>query len=594
MVALALSSLSQAQVAINSNGAAPDGSAMLDIVSTSRGVLIPRLTQAQRPSTPATGLLIYQTDNTPGFYYYTGSGWVMISTGAGSSQWTATGNDIYNANSGGVGIGTAGAPNASAILDLTSTSKGLLLPRVASTGDISTPAAGMIVYQTGGTAGFYCYSGSTWSQVSTTAGVTSIAFSAPLTGGTITTTGTVGIDSTSASGVKTNYRASLDTSILHNEIVSKENSLGNPASDGYVLSSTASGTRSWISAGGVGQWTSSVDDIYNNNIGSVGIGTAGAPDASAILDLSSTSKGLLLPRVPGTGSINSPTSGLLMFNSNDQTVYYFDGTAWNQFTTGLSADPSTPLSITPGTTTTIGMSQANTGNNGWLSSTDWNTFNSKLASQWSTSGTNIYFSSGTTGNVGIGTGSTVSNRLQVTHSVAGTYPVFFQNTANSNTANVLQIKGGQSAWTTPGAKLITFINGGGAEIGNVQQTSTTGITFNNTSDSTLKKNIRLTHFTLDTLLKIKIVDFNWKSDPDDGQLNTGCIAQDLYKLYPLAVSKPETSTDKWMMSREALVPLIVKSIQDQQSQIETLKTQVSTQQAQIDALLQRVQALEAK
>lgn len=38
---------------------------------------MPRLTQAQRNSilSPATGLIIYQTDNTTGFYYYTGSAW---------------------------------------------------------------------------------------------------------------------------------------------------------------------------------------------------------------------------------------------------------------------------------------------------------------------------------------------------------------------------------------------------------------------------------------------------------------------------------------------------------------------------------------
>ncbi|MBK8888612.1 MAG: hypothetical protein IPN46_19660 [Saprospiraceae bacterium] len=55
-----------------------------------------------------------------------------------------------------VGINTA-SPNASAALDVTSTNKGLLIPRVASTGDIASPTAGMMVYQTGGTAGFYFY-----------------------------------------------------------------------------------------------------------------------------------------------------------------------------------------------------------------------------------------------------------------------------------------------------------------------------------------------------------------------------------------------------------------------------------------------------
>lgn len=52
-------------------------SAALDITSTTKGLLIPRMTQAQRNaiSSPATGLQIFQTDGTAGFYYYTGSSW---------------------------------------------------------------------------------------------------------------------------------------------------------------------------------------------------------------------------------------------------------------------------------------------------------------------------------------------------------------------------------------------------------------------------------------------------------------------------------------------------------------------------------------
>ena len=67
-------------VGINDDGSTPNSSAMLDINSTTKGLLIPRLTQAQRIAivTPATGLMVFQTDNTVGFYYYTGSGWEQL------------------------------------------------------------------------------------------------------------------------------------------------------------------------------------------------------------------------------------------------------------------------------------------------------------------------------------------------------------------------------------------------------------------------------------------------------------------------------------------------------------------------------------
>ncbi len=62
----------------------------------------------------------------------------------------------------GIGITT---PDASAQLQIESTNKGLLIPRITSTGLIALPANGLIVYQTGGTAGFYYNSGTAASPV---------------------------------------------------------------------------------------------------------------------------------------------------------------------------------------------------------------------------------------------------------------------------------------------------------------------------------------------------------------------------------------------------------------------------------------------
>jgi hypothetical protein len=71
-----------AQVAINSDGAKANTSAMLEVTSTSKGMLIPRMTEAQRTaiSSPATGLLVYQTDGSSGFYFYNGADWVLLSS----------------------------------------------------------------------------------------------------------------------------------------------------------------------------------------------------------------------------------------------------------------------------------------------------------------------------------------------------------------------------------------------------------------------------------------------------------------------------------------------------------------------------------
>src|SRR5690349_2143788 len=59
----------------------PNASSLLEIKSTKKGLLISRMTKVQRDSivSPATGLLIYQTNSTPGFYYYNGTAWVAVS-----------------------------------------------------------------------------------------------------------------------------------------------------------------------------------------------------------------------------------------------------------------------------------------------------------------------------------------------------------------------------------------------------------------------------------------------------------------------------------------------------------------------------------
>jgi hypothetical protein len=72
-----------AQVAINTNGTDPDNSAMLDVKSTEKGILIPRMTTAQRTgiSSPAQGLMVYDTD-LDAFYFYDGTEWHGVDRGA--------------------------------------------------------------------------------------------------------------------------------------------------------------------------------------------------------------------------------------------------------------------------------------------------------------------------------------------------------------------------------------------------------------------------------------------------------------------------------------------------------------------------------
>ena len=61
-------------------GSPTTATAILEIASTSQGVLFPRMTQSQRLaiSSPTSGLIVYQTDSPDGLYIYKVSGWVQI------------------------------------------------------------------------------------------------------------------------------------------------------------------------------------------------------------------------------------------------------------------------------------------------------------------------------------------------------------------------------------------------------------------------------------------------------------------------------------------------------------------------------------
>ncbi|PHR98270.1 MAG: hypothetical protein COA80_05635 [Leeuwenhoekiella sp.] len=97
----------------------PDNSSILDLSSSNRGLLIPRLnlvaTSNTAPvSSPAEGLLVYNlatvNDVTPGLYYWNGSLWISAKAGSGAgsaSGWALNGNNLNGrANDGSTFLGT--------------------------------------------------------------------------------------------------------------------------------------------------------------------------------------------------------------------------------------------------------------------------------------------------------------------------------------------------------------------------------------------------------------------------------------------------------------------------------------------------------
>jgi hypothetical protein len=119
----------------------------------------------------------------------------------------------------------------------------------------------------------------------------------------------------------------------------------------------------------------------------------------------------------------------------------------------------------------------------------------------------------------------------------------------------------------------------GTEHGSIKRGGT-GVTFTESSDRRLKENIKDTHYNIQDLMKLDVVDYNFIDDASKTR-TIGFIAQDLYKVFPEAVSVggKDAKLQPWSVSYSKLTPLLVKAVQDQQKEIAALKAQLSEMNA---------------
>ena len=145
---VAFSQLAISQVGINTT--TPNISSMLDVTSTTKGVLIPRMldTQKNAIATPATGLLIFQTNGTSGFYYYNGAAWSLLGSGStetASNGLTKTVNDIQLG--GNLTANTAVTQTAAQTLSFLNNSTANTIVNLQSTGDFVVQDNGTSAFQ---------------------------------------------------------------------------------------------------------------------------------------------------------------------------------------------------------------------------------------------------------------------------------------------------------------------------------------------------------------------------------------------------------------------------------------------------------------
>ena len=258
LVLLIIGTGSLAQVGINTDSSLPHNSAMLDVKSTTHGLLIPRMPTTARNTipSPATGLLIYNS-TTNHFDFYNGSAWYQLETtfiSAVTGSISPGGGVSVNALPGTI-------PDNSAMLDVNDPSRGILIPRTTP-GSIATPATGLIIYNTSANLLNY-YDGTQW--------ITLCAIS----------TGIAGAG-------------------------------GNQDAIGLAVKTDNS-----------------------------------SPHHSAMLDVSASEKGVLIPRLT-TAQRDAilPATGLVVYNTTPNAIEFYNGTGWYRLLTNLISAPSAALHVT--------------------------------------------------------------------------------------------------------------------------------------------------------------------------------------------------------------------------------------------------------
>ena len=491
-----------------------------------------------------------------------------------------------------VGIGTA-APDASAALDIVSTTKGLLAPRMTSTQRLAivSPAVGLLVYQTDAAAGYFYNAGTptaiNWQPVlSATAAILNGTSQQPSSNFNISGTGTMA--NASVSKALTGSGADLGSVVgvgirADGGLNLGQNTAGGSIYLGYQAGQVNTGSYNLFSGyqSGSSNTTGSVNQFsgyqsgYRNTTGSANQFSGYQSGSSNTTGDGNQFSGYNSGRSNTTGSYNY-FSGYLSGANNTTGV-------GNQFLGCFSGVYNTTgtnnlfIGYSSGYNNTTGSSNQFSGSNSGSS----NTTGSSNQFSGSSSG-----SSNTTGsnNTSIGAQSGQNNTTGSSNTVLG----YNSGPASGN--------GALTNATALGANVVlttsnTLVLGNGARVGVGTSTpdyaldvvgdinasgSVRASSSALTSDRRLKRNIVPLAYGLRTVLALRPVQYEKKASMQATAYDRheiGFIAQELQLLLPTLVSEGTDEAKTLAVSYTELIPVLAKALQEQQAQIEALKAQ---------------------
>ncbi len=350
----------------------PDNSAILELFSTTRGFLVPRLTTTQRNaiSNPATGLLIYNTD-TQRFEYFNGTQWIgvvssvatvpfnLISSGTNTTATMTVGSGATIAIGGGtiesnVFKGTGSTTDA---VDLSTGEVAGILPiSKGGTGLSASPSNGELLIGNG--TGFQLNTLTAGTGISITNGA-----------GTIS----VSVVPSNISHNALNDLQLAQSGVTYGHLSDQAQTIAGAKT--FTSNVTAPTFTSTVATGTAPFTVNSTTLVNNLNADLLdGYHASNFLQTTNTGDLTTTTSGVTITN--GTGAVIGSGTSINIAIASSTTTGLLSSTDWNTF--NGKENPLTFNSPLTRVGNSVSIVQASSTSDGYLSSVDWNAFNSKL------------------------------------------------------------------------------------------------------------------------------------------------------------------------------------------------------------------------
>ena len=620
LVFLATSLFSQSNInqslSVNSSGAAADASAQLDVSATDKGMLVPRMTSAQRTAiaSPALGLLVFDTD-TGTFWYKASGGWTNLPA-SGTAAWSLSGSNVAVGN-------FLGTTNTQPLLFKVNNTRAGHLDFDLAKGNTSFGFESFPVNTTGffNTAtGYRALNANTTGARNTANGL--YALYVNNAGENNTAIGTYALaantdgDGNTAAGVNAlsaNISADYNTAFGLNALLSNNTGSANTAAGALALEQNTAGSQN--TAFGFATLNLNSTGSYNT---ATGIAVLNSNNGS-----SNTAHGAYAMYQNTTGYENTATGREALYsnstgNSNTANGYQSLYTNAGGGNTAIGWKSLNSNTGSYNTATGFDALYSNAGNyntaNGYntlLSNTgDYNTAIGSVALSGNTSGGSntavgrLSLASNTSGN-----GNTAAGLNALTSNTTGSNNTAIGNGANVGTLNFPNATAiGYNAIVNNSNRVVIGDNNGSMVIGGYANWS-------NLSDGRFKENIREEVPGLAFISQLRPVTY-WintgklqrhvtaqmpdsiaqRYQPSQEQMakdktrtHTGFVAQEVEAAaraigYAFdGVNAPQNPTDHYSIAYGQFVPSLVRAIQEQQSIIETQNEEITALKAELHA-----------